>query len=124
MFPSSALACSRYFALHASSFVNEKHRPACLLADELVGLSTAAGKMEMLLEQCKGGLSFDLSQADEHKRAVIHGHEVEQRMVPLTALDDFIVAYLGRDRTVQLVKMDTEGSEIDILRSGMQIFRS
>lgn len=42
-------------------------------------------------------------------------------MIPLVPLDEFIEKNIG-DKEIQLIKMDTEGSEIDILRSGLSIF--
>lgn len=49
--------------------------------------------------------------------------KAEQHMIPLRRLDEFVESSTGSKLPViQLIKMDTEGSEIDIVRSGLSIF--
>lgn len=44
-------------------------------------------------------------------------------MIPLRRLDEFVQSATGSEfPSIQLIKMDTEGSEIDIVRSGFSIF--
>lgn len=37
-----------------------------------IGISTIPGEMEMNMEQCKGGLSFDTAMANNHVEKYIH----------------------------------------------------
>ena len=50
-------------------------------------------------------------------------------MIPLMRLDSFTKTKIGTEggksqKYVRLIKMDTEGSEIDILRSGLGLFEN
>lgn len=45
-----------------------------------VGLSSTPGQMQMYTEQCKGGLSFDTSKANEEHEVKIHGQVRKNRI--------------------------------------------
>ena len=54
---------------------------------------------------------------------LFHKQKAEQHMIPLRRLDEFVQSATGSEfPSIQLIKMDTEGSEIDIVRSGLSIF--
>ena len=49
----------------------------------------------MPLVLCKGGLSFNVSEADVTKQVTRHGKPVTQAKVPLSRLDEFVNAAIG-----------------------------
>lgn len=49
----------------------------------------------MPLVLCKGGLSFNVSEADVVKQVTRHGKPVTQAKVPLSRLDEFVNTAIG-----------------------------
>jgi len=94
-----------------------------LVTGHVLGLSTSAGSMVLSEELCKGGLKFDVSQSTLDEQEYRRGKLVPKSTVELMTLGQFVKERVG-SFSIRLLKMDTEGAEIDILRSGMALFRS
>ena len=63
-----------------------------------IGLSSTPGTIQMPLVLCKGGLSFNVSEADVTKQVTRHGKPVTQAKVPLSRLDEFVDAAIGNEK--------------------------
>mmetsp|Transcript_1601 Transcript_1601/g.5584 ORF Transcript_1601/g.5584 Transcript_1601/m.5584 type:complete len:1565 (-) Transcript_1601:1450-6144(-) len=102
---------------HAWTSALENHEHD-LLEVHNVGLSSEGGHTAMVVDQCKS--SFNFNPKENHTE---DSSGVETSMVPLQSLSSFVDQHVGL-APIRVVKMDTEGSEIDILRSGMDLFRT
>ena len=69
-----------------------------------VGLSSSPGeKIQIPYISCKGGLGFEVNEADTERKKR-HAHA----LVPLMRLDEFVAENIGT-KPIKLMKMDTEG---------------
>ena len=96
------------------SFQVRAHNPTIESEDVLY----VGEKIQIPYISCKGGLGFEVNEADTERKKR-HAHA----LVPLMRLDEFVAKNIGT-KPIKLMKMDTEGSEIDILLSGMSVFES
>jgi FkbM family methyltransferase len=78
-----------------------------------VAISETAGTLELIVDHTEPGLSTMTQElADDYARA---GHRLERIQVPTRPLTDIVREYCA-DRTVDFLKIDAEGHELEILR--------
>lgn len=92
-----------------------------------MGLSLSPARFEVQKAKCDGGFTFDLRNAQEGVRSSATFQKLHEgaatsasnamMQVDTLNLDDLLEARYGTDLFIPIVKIDTEGSEIDVLHS-------
>jgi len=116
-----------FCSMHVATNARENGFAAPRVVAHNLGLSDKPGSLiQVPFINCKGGLSFQASSIDVQEKK-----DKAAALVPVQRLEDFVrervlggAAATSRRSVVKLLKMDTEGSEIDILKSGMALFES
>ncbi len=79
-----------------------------------VAVSENAGTLDLIVDHTEPGLSTMTQElADEYARA---GHRLERIQVPTRPLADIVGEHCADGRTVDFLKIDAEGHELEILR--------